>query len=103
LVYCVKCGTKNPDDALVCSNCGAQLKVTERSQHYRRMEDECFGLPRGNQIIGIAFGVILIFAGLIWFLQQNEMISRNVELWPFAVIIFGILIVLGAVYGRRGR
>jgi hypothetical protein len=67
------------------------------------MEDECFGLPRGNQILGIAFGVILIFAGLIWFLQQNEMISRNVELWPFAVIIFGILIVLGGVYGRRGR
>jgi len=25
MVYCVKCGAKNPDDAKVCSQCGASL------------------------------------------------------------------------------
>jgi uncharacterized membrane protein YvbJ len=103
MVYCVKCGTNNPDGAQVCKNCGAQLYVTGENRHYRRVEDECFGIPRGGTIVGLAIGIIILLAGAIWFLQQTGVVPPNVEVWPFAVIIFGILIIVGAVYGMRRR
>jgi uncharacterized membrane protein YvbJ len=120
MVYCTKCGTKNPDDAQVCSQCGASLSTIEggeqqrrvegecfgprrRHEPYRRVEEECFGLPRGGAIVGIAIGLIILLAGLIWLLQQTDLISKTVEVWPFAIIIFGILIVAGALYGMRRR
>jgi len=103
MVYCTKCGTNNPDDAQVCKNCGAPLYTTGESRHYRHMEDECFGIPRGGTIVGLAIGVIILLAGVIWFLQQANILASNVSVWPFAVIIFGILLVIGALYGMRRR
>jgi len=105
MVYCVKCGAKNPDDAKVCSQCGASLYPIreEREHYYRRYERECFGIPGGGAIIGVAIGVIIVIAGLLWFLQQADVISSNVSVWPFAAIIFGILIVIGALFGMRRR
>ena len=105
MVYCTKCGAKNPDDAKVCSQCGAPLYATrsERERYYRRYEDECFGIPRGGAIVGLAIGLIILFAGLIWLLQQANLIASNISVWPFAAIIFGILIVIGALFGTRRR
>ena len=103
MVYCVKCGTKNPDDAQVCSKCGAQLYMTGENRHYRRMEDECFGIPRGGTVVGLAIGAIIVLWGLIWFMQQEGIVSPSVDVWPFAIMIFGVLIVIGAVFGLRRR
>lgn len=103
MVYCVRCGTNNPDDAQVCTKCGAQLYASGESRHYRRMEDECFGIPRGGTIVGLAIGMIIVLAGLLLFLQQAGIVKEAVNVWPFAVIIFGILIVVGALYGMRRR
>ncbi len=103
MVYCTKCGTSNPDTAQNCSKCGAPLYTTGESPHYRRMENECFGLPRGGAIVGIAIGAIILLWGLIWFLQQSNIISPDIQIWPIAIIIFGILIVAGAIYGMRKR
>ena len=105
LVYCTKCGTKNADDAEVCSQCGASLYPVkeERERHFRRYEDECFGIPRGGAIVGLAIGVIILLAGLIWLLQETKLISPEVSVWPFAIMIFGILIVIGALFGMRRR
>lgn len=103
MVHCVKCGTNNPDDSQVCKNCGAQLYMTGESRHYRRVEDECFGIPRGGTFVGLAIGIIILLAGAIWFLQQAGIIAQNIEVWPFAIIIFGILIIVGATYGLRRR
>lgn len=100
MVYCVKCGTKNPDDAQVCSKCGAQLYTTGESRHYRRMEDECFGLPRGGMIAGIIIGLIIILAGASFLVQQEYNI--NLPWFPIVLIIFGVLILAGALY-RRSR
>jgi hypothetical protein len=36
-------------------------------------------------------------------MQQSGMISSKVDVWPFAAIIFGILIVIGALYGLSRR
>ena len=110
MVYCSKCGTQNPDDAKVCSNCGAPLysvgqryRGSER-EHYRRMEGECFGLPNGGMIAALVFGTIIILVGLGLFLQSTGYIV-NFDFWnffwPLIIIIFGILILAGAIYGRR--
>lgn len=110
MVYCVKCGFKNPDDAKVCAKCGATLYLV--SEQERRMrhkdecfgaEDECFGIPRGGAIVGMAIGIIIVLAGCIWLLQQAQLIPKTVEIWPFAVMVFGILIVMGALYGLRRK
>ena len=42
-----------------CTNCGAPLYTVGQRypgsdrEHYRRMENECFGLPNGGMIVGI--------------------------------------------------
>ena len=107
MVYCTKCGTKNPDDAKVCTQCGESLYPeaypTRRAR--RKYEEECFGIPRGGTIVGLAIGAIIIIWGLIWLLQQPgiELIPPGLEPWPFAAIIFGTIIVIGALYALRRR
>lgn len=103
MVYCTKCGTQNPDNASVCSNCGASLYAVGEREHHRRMESECFGLPHGGAIVGIAIGAIIVLWGLIAILQQSGVIGPDVQVWPIVVIIFGILIVVGALYGLSRR
>ena len=105
MVYCVKCGAKNPDDTKVCSQCGASLYPIreEREHYYRRYEHECFGIPHGGAILGLAIGVIIVIAGLLWFLRQEGLIVQSVDVWPFAAIIFGVLIIIGALFGMRRR
>jgi hypothetical protein len=105
MVYCSKCGTQNPDTNTVCSNCGAPLYTVGQRypgsdrEHYRRVENECFGLPNGGMIAGIVIGVIIILVGLGLFLQTAYGITIN--FWPFIIIIFGILILLGALYRQK--
>jgi hypothetical protein len=67
------------------------------------MEYECFGIPRGGAVVGMTIGVIILLAGVIYFMQQANLISSNVNVWPFAIIIFGILLIIGALYGLGRR
>ena len=109
MVYCTKCGTQNEDDAKYCSKCGADLegsleKSWERraeewgEQFGRRAEEECFGLPHGGAIVGLIIGIIIILVGVSWITGFEWEFF-----WPSIVIIFGILILAGAVYGLRRR
>lgn len=111
LVYCHKCGTKNPDDAKVCKKCGAKLypfdKIYEREvktcfgPEKNREDEECFGLPHGGAIVAVIIGVIIIIAGLSSLL--GNLFHWNVDVWnsvwPLLIILVGILIIAGAVYG----
>jgi uncharacterized membrane protein YvbJ len=105
MVYCSKCGTQNSDTNNVCSNCGSPLYTVGQRypgsdrEHYRRMENECFGLPNGGMIVGIVIGVIVILVGLSLFLQTTTNI--RIDLWPFILIIFGVLLLTGAIYRQR--
>src|SRR5674476_543135 len=102
MVYCSKCGTQNPDTNTVCSNCGAPLYAVGQRypgsdrEHYRRMENECFGLPNGGMIVGLVIGVIIILVGLNFFLQASYGIS--IDVLSLIHIILGVLIVAGAIY-----
>ncbi len=107
MVYCSRCGTQNPDTHTHCTNCGAPLYTVGQRypgsdrEHYRRVENECFGLPNGGMIVSIVIGLIIVLVGLGLFLQATYGIS--VDIWPFIIIIFGVLIVLGGIFGRRRR
>ncbi|MGC8817104.1 MAG: zinc ribbon domain-containing protein [Candidatus Hadarchaeum sp.] len=112
LVYCHKCGTKNPDDAEVCKKCGARLYVTGRGAERRTCfgperehEEECFGLPHGGVIVAVIIGTIIIIAGLTSLL--NNLFKWNVDVWnsvwPVLIMIIGILIIAGAIYGLSQR
>jgi len=52
-------------------------------------------------IVGVVIGLIIVLVGLGLFLQVTYGI--NLPFWPIIIIIFGVLIVLGAVFGRRRR
>jgi len=107
MVYCTKCGAKNEDTALVCVKCGASLETgTIESRRYERAraEKECFGLPHGGLIFGIAVGVIILLWGFweLMHIMAPEMFP-GASFWPLALIIFGLLIVLGALYQLSRR
>ena len=114
MVYCTKCGTKNEETAEYCVNCGAPLKISkEKSLEQRieegaeefgrraeewgesfgkRAEDECFGLPHGGTIFGLVIGIMIVVLGLSW------LAGIDLEIWPVIIIIFGLLISIGAAY-----
>ena len=114
MVYCSKCGTKNEESAEHCVNCGAKLRLSKEKDWEKRLEegaeefgrraeawgesfgkraeDECFGLPHGGSIFGLVFGIIIIIVGILW------ITGITFNIWPFFIVIVGILILAGALY-----
>ena len=114
LVYCQKCGTKNLEDVKVCKKCGVRLypldKAVEREVRTcfgpeKREQNECFGLPHGGVIAAVIIGAIIIIAGLSSLV--SNVFHWDIEVWnsvwPMLVIVIGILIIAGAVYGMSRR
>jgi uncharacterized membrane protein YvbJ len=97
MVYCPRCGTLNDDSAEFCVKCGAPLRTgTYESRRYerRRAENECFGLPHGGAIVGLAIGIIII----AWALLTFAGIAASQNLWYIIVIVIGVVLIAGAVY-----
>ncbi|MDH5439575.1 MAG: hypothetical protein OEZ48_03450 [Candidatus Bathyarchaeota archaeon] len=63
----------------------------------RRERDECFGLPNSGAIAGIVFGILIIMWGL------STLFGWEINIMAFIVIIFGTLIVAGAIYRLTRR
>jgi len=104
MVYCPKCGTQNEDTAEYCVKCGANLQTgTYASRKYerRRMEHECFGLPHGGAIAGLVIGVIILLWGISTLAHQMGWMTQTFDLWYIVIIIFGVLLIAGAIYGMR--
>ena len=62
MVYCVKCRVKNSGDTKVRAECRTFLCSVEEREQYQRIEDECFGIPRGGSIVSLAFGIMIILS-----------------------------------------
>ncbi len=80
MVYCVRCGAKNPDDAAVCAQCGRPLMGVERGRT-RHETEMCFGLPShwGSVLVGlfiVALGLSILF--------QSWLGLR--DFWPLVLI-----------------
>ena len=93
MVYCTKCGTKNEEDATLCVKCKEPLNVYQTvRREQRHKESECFGLPNGGSIAGLVIGLIIVLWGV------TSVLEITLELWPLIIIIFGTLMVAGALY-----
>ena len=121
MVYCSKCGTKNDDNALYCVKCGTKLdgstkswdkQLEEGAEDFgKRMEEwgenfgkqfeqgECFGLVHAGLAFGLIVGILIIVVGLL-LLVGIEFWS---SFWAIALIMFGVLILGGAVYSLTHR
>ncbi len=100
MVYCTKCGTKNDDDAVHCVNCKEPFGSYQTVRHERRRkENECFGLPHGGAIAGLVIGLIIILWGVSSVLGEDF----GTYLWALIIIIFGTLMVVGALYSISRR
>ena len=99
--YCSQCGAQNEQGEQSCTNCGASLHDRGHRRD-RRPEAECFGLPHGNAILGIIFGILILIAAILWILSLTLGIMFNTTLaGPIIVIIIAVLIIAGAVYRLR--
>jgi len=66
------------------------------------VENECFGLPHGGLIVGLIFGLIIVLIGFGLFLQASGIIVNfGNYIWPLILIIFGILIIIAAIYSMQ--
>jgi hypothetical protein len=97
MVYCSECGTDNEDNAEFCVKCGAALYPKKVVRRPPKKQDECFGLPHGGAIFSIILGLIIILWGV------REFLGWSIDFGPFLIIIIGILIVGGAIYGITRR
>lgn len=101
---CQACDYKNDDDAEYCARCGAVLAemkpVAGKDEDCFGDEDsECFGLPHGGAIFGIIIGIIII----IWGVSSITGFPIWEYFWPLILVLFGLLIVVGAIYAMSRR
>jgi len=101
MVYWVKCGAKNSGDTKVRAECRTFLCSAEKRRYYQRIEDECFGIPRGGSIVSLVFGVMIILAGVSFFIQ--EVYDIVIPWWPLMIILVGLLMIVGAFFRLRRR
>jgi len=48
------------------------------------------------------WGVLLVFAGLILLVENLELLDTHLSLWSALLVLTGLLVVYGALTGRRG-
>jgi hypothetical protein len=68
-------------------------------------EEERFELPHGGAIFGILIGVVIMAIGFSFFLRKFLDGARRIgygtpfpdSLWPFMIILVGVLIVAGTI------
>jgi len=122
--YCPKCGTKVSEEMAFCSKCGAALKVeqppaeaappapyrAEKAEKHEKREKEEKGEKREKKektekhekrefgVLGpLIGGLILIFFGLMFYLQITGFLGREVATALFLIIV-GIVIIIGVLY-----
>ena len=66
----------------------------------KRVEDECFGLPRGGAIFGLFIGIVIILWGLT---QIPGLLPEDFNFGWLVIVAFGLLIIAGAVYKLARR
>lgn len=108
MVYCTNCGTKNPDDAKICSKCGKPLYKPSAERYEeetcfglpyerRRYErDFCFGIP--STIWPLLIGVFIVIWGISILLGISFWWHN---LWPMFLILIGLIIIASALFRRR--
>jgi predicted lipid-binding transport protein (Tim44 family) len=118
--YCPKCGTKVSEEMVFCPKCGAPLKAekppteappthyrsekAEKAEKYEKQEKGEKTEKHEKQEFGfvgpLIGGLILIFFGLMSYLQVTGFIGKEVVGALFLILI-GIIIIVGVIYATR--
>lgn len=110
MTYCQYCGTKNNKNAKICKKCGEKLYPGEKTElgrglgtaeHRERQAQECFGVPRLGAMIGVAIGLLVILFGAGIILSRHY--GTQIEIWPLAIVIFGLMVVAAALSALRRK
>ncbi|MBT8171865.1 zinc-ribbon domain-containing protein [Candidatus Bathyarchaeota archaeon] len=125
--YCHKCGSEINEKASFCSQCGVTLKAgtshqrsspdyfrnekgekqeknekNEKNEKEEKMEkgeqQEKFEKKEYDVLGSLLGGIILIFVGFMLYLAVTGAFSFS-SIFPFFLIIIGVIIVLGIVLG----
>lgn len=107
-MFCPKCGTKNPDAAAYCSNCGAHLQSS--TAHYeqappaeptppqRPPQRPAHHMPVEDNGVDIWLGILAFcvpIAGLIlYFVWKDEKPKTAGQMCTISAISFGITVLL---------
>ena len=94
MVRCASFGIENKDDRKFCANCGASLSSITKSR--RKKEDKCFGLPNSGAIAILL--IVIVFSLLIGILGLSWVFGWEINYMAYFVVVFGVLIVAGAIY-----
>jgi divalent metal cation (Fe/Co/Zn/Cd) transporter len=86
---------------IYCTKCCAFLHSAGEREDSRRVEDECFGIPGRSSVASLVFGIIIILVGFSLFIQ--EVYDIAIPWWPLIIVLFGTLVIIGALYGFRRR
>jgi uncharacterized membrane protein YdbT with pleckstrin-like domain len=66
LMYCNKCGTENPDDAIYCKKCGTLLEPEDETRVARRRENAGVStIDRSDKVFSIAPTLKFVYVGYI--------------------------------------
>jgi uncharacterized membrane protein YvbJ len=101
-MYCTKCGTENPDDADICSNCGASLNSQpyKNRKNDRALEDDCFG-GRGKNTWPLIVGAFMILIGVSNLFGDMFTWLNFDTLWPLFIIALGLIVVYNAMNKQK--
>ena len=84
----------------LCAKCKEPLNGYQTVKRKRgQKENECFGLPNGGAIGGLVLGLIIVLWGVTSVLE----IDFGSYLWALIIIIFGTLMVAGALYSMNRK
>jgi uncharacterized membrane protein YvbJ len=95
MVYCTKCGYRNPNDSKHCGQCGVTLEFIQRARGKilrKESEAECFGMQWSGTEWGLLSGIIIILLGILWLLERYLPLSWG-NIWGLLVIAFGVIIL----------
>jgi uncharacterized membrane protein YvbJ len=116
--YCPNCGNKIDEKMAFCPKCGAPLKVKQppseaeripaptraekaekhekREKEEKREKTEKYEKREFGFIGPLIVGLILIFLGLMSYLQLTGFLRREI-VWALFLFIIGIIIIIGAI------
>jgi uncharacterized membrane protein YvbJ len=115
--YCPECGKEVSEEEKFCPNCGTNLrperlparparaeKMEKREKEEKREKSEKTEKEEKHEkeevspVIPLAGGLIIVLIGAMFLLDSAGVLSLQ-EIWPYFVVIVGLIIIIAAIYG----
>jgi uncharacterized membrane protein YdbT with pleckstrin-like domain/ribosomal protein L40E len=98
IMFCIKCGAKNSDEAIYCQKCGNALEAEEETRIARKPAEEIIGEDEERKVFSISptlmfvkMGYLLAAVGALLLVALFATILPAVSIWiaiPIALALF---------------